>query len=170
MRRNFRAVLTILSLTAISLAGCADNDPLDLATPRQQAVVQTDPRAGNVPASNDDLAQAKEYFRQSNFGLAEKLFRRAVETSPTDAEAWLGLAATHDELGRFDLADREYAQVVKRTGLTTALLNNRGYSYMLRGDLVHARRDFDAARRRAPDNAYLLNNLKLLDEKTAGRG
>jgi Flp pilus assembly protein TadD len=43
--------------------------------------------------------------RASNYGLAEKHFRRAVETHPRDAEG-IGLAASYDRLRRFDLAAR----------------------------------------------------------------
>ena len=46
---------------------------------------------------------------------------------------------------RFDLADRAYAQVEKLSGRHATLLNNRGYSYMLRGDLSKARADLSAA-------------------------
>ena len=47
---------------------------------------------------NDDLSLAKQYYRQGNYGLAERYFRRAVESGPRDAEAWLGLAASYDRL------------------------------------------------------------------------
>jgi Flp pilus assembly protein TadD len=48
-------------------------------------------------------------------------------------------------------------------GETPALLNNRGYSYMLRGNLVAARRDLLKAYQREPGNPIIINNLKLLD-------
>ena len=63
-------------------------------------------RLGSDP--NDDLNQGKKQFRANNFGIAERYFRRAVETHPRDAEAWVGLAASYDRLRRFDLADRAY--------------------------------------------------------------
>src|SRR5580700_6085426 len=44
---------------------------------------------------NDDLSLAKENFREGNYGLAERYFRKAVEAGPRDAEAWLGLAASY---------------------------------------------------------------------------
>src|SRR5262249_28330349 len=87
---------------------------------------------GNDP--NDDLNLGKKYFRSANFGLAERHFRRAVELHPRDLESWIGLAASYDRLRRFDLADRAYDQATKIAGPTTELLNNWGYSYMLRGD------------------------------------
>jgi Flp pilus assembly protein TadD len=118
---------------------------------------------------NDDLSLGKKYFRTGNFGLAEKHFRRAVEQHPRDAESWVGLAATYDRLKRFDLADRAYAQAVRIVGDTPEIMNNRGFSYMLRGDYQKARRTLLAAKSKAPDNPYIRNNLELL-EKTKRRG
>ena len=118
---------------------------------------------------NDDLSLGKKYFRTGNFGLAEKHFRRAVEQHPRDAESWVGLAATYDRLKRFDLADRAYAQAARIVGDTPELMNNRGFSYMLRGDYQKARRTLLAAKSKAPDNPYIRNNLELL-EKTRRRG
>ena len=43
-------------------------------------------------------------------------------------------------------------------------MNNIGYSYMLRGDYVAARRKFMQALHRDPGNPTVINNLKLLDE------
>jgi tetratricopeptide (TPR) repeat protein len=108
-----------------------------------------------------------------NFGLAERYFRRAAEKAPgnadRDAEAWLGLAATYDRLRRFDLADRGYAQVLKILGPTPEVLNNLGYSYLLRGDYRRARIKLAAARDRDPNNPYILNNLDLLDRDVRGK-
>ncbi len=117
---------------------------------------------GNDP--NDDLSMAKKYFRQGGFGLAERYFRKAVELHPRNAEAWVGLAAAYDRLRRFDLADRAYGQVIKLIGPTPEVLNNQGYSYMLRGDYRRARTTLLAARAKSPENPYIRNNLELLAE------
>ena len=113
---------------------------------------------------NDDLSLGKKYFRAANFGLAERHFRRAVELHPRDAEAWVGLAASYDRLRRFDLADRAYGRPSTIVGPTPELLNNQGYSYMLRGDYrARARRPCWRRRRKDPANPYIKNNLELLD-------
>ena len=117
----------------------------------------------------DDLSLGRKYFRAANFGTAEKHFRKAVELHPRNAEAWLGLAASYDRLRRFDLADRAYAQAARIVGETPEIMNNRGFSYLLRGDYVRARRVLEAAHARAPDNPYIRNNLELL-EKAQRRG
>jgi Flp pilus assembly protein TadD len=113
---------------------------------------------------NDELSLGKKHYRANNFGLAEKHFRRAVELHPRDAEAWLGLAASYDRLRRFDLADRAYAQAIGIVGPTVAILNNQGYSYMLRGDYKRAHAALAAAQRKDPTNKYVQNNMRLLEE------
>jgi Flp pilus assembly protein TadD len=130
--------------------------PPGVAGPAEPALLGSDP--------NDDLSLGKNYYRTSNYGLAEKHFRRAVELHPTDAEAWLGLAASYDRLRRFDLADRAYAQAIRIVGPTVAILNNQGFSYMLRGDFRRARQKLIAAQRKEPENKYVANNIRLLEE------
>ncbi len=117
----------------------------------------------------DDLNLGKKQYRAGNFGLAEKHFRRAVELHPRDAEAWIGLAASYDRLKRFDLADRAYDQATGILGATPEILNNRGYSYLLRGDYGRARVTLLAARAQDPQNPYIQNNIELL-EKSARSG
>ena len=118
---------------------------------------------------NDDLSLGKENFREGNYGLAERYFRKAVESDAKDAEAWLGLAAAYDRLRRFDLADRAYEEVIRIMGPTAEILNNQGYSFMLRGEFVRAREILLAARARAPGNPYIENNIALLDESARSR-
>lgn len=122
---------------------------------------------------NDDVELGKRHFREQNYGLAEKHFRRAVERSPgpaeRDTEAWLGLAASYDRLKRFELADRAYAQAIKIAGPTAEILNNQGYSYMMRGDYRRARAKLAQAKSRDPENPYIQNNIELLERHTSRR-
>lgn len=119
---------------------------------------------------NDDLQLGKKYFRSNNFGLAEKSFRTAVEKHPNDAEAWLGLAASYDRLRRFDLADRAYQQVLRLVGRTPEVLNNLGFSYLLRGDYARAQKIFREAQAKDPHNPYIEANIHLLEESaTSGK-
>jgi tetratricopeptide (TPR) repeat protein len=113
---------------------------------------------------NDDLQLGKKYFRSGNFGLAEKSFRTAVEKHPRDAEAWVGLAASYDRLHRFDLADRAYDQAIRIVGPTAAILNDQGFSYMLRGDYARAHKKLEEAQARDPSNPYVTANMRLLEE------
>jgi len=113
---------------------------------------------------NDDVSIGKKYFQQGSYGLAEKQFRKAVERHPRDAEAWLGLAASYDRLRRFELADRAYDQTIRIVGRTPEILNNQGFSYMLRGDYRRARTTLLAAKAKDPNNPHVASNLEMLEE------
>ena len=76
----------------------------------------------------------------------------------------------YDELKRYRLADRAYAQALKLIGPTPEFLNNRGYSYLLRGDLRRASQDLSEAQAKDPENEKIRNNLKTLDVRARGRG
>jgi Flp pilus assembly protein TadD len=144
------------------------------STAAHAAVGDSGPAVEPVPPftpsnPNDDLSIARMNFREGNYGLAERYFRKAVEAGPREAEAWLGLAASYDRLRRFDLADRAYAQLIGLSGRTPEILNNQGYSYMLRGDFRHAREILAEAQAKAPANPYIANNLALLEESVRTR-
>jgi Flp pilus assembly protein TadD len=51
-----------------------------------------------------------------------------------------GLAASYDRLRRFDLADRAYQEAIRIVGRTPEVLNDQGFSYILRGDYGRAQR------------------------------
>ena len=70
---------------------------------------------------------------------------------------------------RWDLADRAYGEALRLAGPTADLLNNRGYSYMLRGDIQRASQDLAAAAARDPGNEQIQNNLRALDARARKR-
>src|ERR671932_232237 len=72
------------------------------------------------------------------------------------------VASAYDRLKRFGAADRAYGRAVKLAGATPEILNNQGYSYMLRGDFKRAHRALLAARTLDPKNPYVQANLDLL--------
>jgi Flp pilus assembly protein TadD len=117
----------------------------------------------------DELSLGKKQFRAGNYALAEQHFRKAVEQHPNDAEAWVGLAASYDRLRRFDLADRAYKEATRIIGPTAEVLNNEGFSYMLRGEYRRSRATLKRAQELDPHNPYILNNLTLL-ERVARKG
>jgi len=127
---------------------------------REGATAAAAPRSSDP---NDDVSLGKKYFRAGNFALAERHFRRAVELHPRDVDSWIGLAASYDRQRRFELADRAYDQATKIAGPTAEILNNRGYSYMLRGDQRRARETLLEAQARDPGNVYVKNNLEMLE-------
>ena len=145
--------------------------PTQVAVRTETTVVEAEPAAARAvvtPLAKDEVALGKHYYRSGNFGLAEKHFRAAAESQPRNPEAWLGLAAAYDELRRFDLADRAYAQAIRIVGQRVEIINNQGYSYILRGDYKRARERLMLASVRAPDNPHVQANLQLL-AKRSGR-
>ena len=61
------------------------------------------------------------------------------------------------------MADQAYGQAIKLTGETVQILNDRGCSYPLRGDLAKARVYFLKAYQLDPGNLTVANNLQLLN-------
>lgn len=123
-----------------------------------------------VPGADgkDDVSRGRAQFRAGNYAEAEAAFDRAAKMNPRDAEAWLGLAACYDRMRRFELADRAYVQAAAIKGPTAEILNNQGYSYLLRGDYARARTTLTVARKKDPSNKFVQNNLQLLASKEGG--
>jgi tetratricopeptide (TPR) repeat protein len=173
-RNRARLVAQTVILAGLSLAIAACNEVGPLAG--SEDVSAASPHASSVPGENpgdvkyfpsdEPMRLAKERFHEGNFGLAQRYFQDAVEKAPKDVAAWIGLAASYDRLGRFDLADRAYRSAVKLSGRTVQILNNEGYSNMLRGNLKAAREKFNEALDREPNNPTIINNLALLDSST----
>ena len=141
----------------------ADDDPTVTGSVRPAASDAPAAATRKAQGNDDDLNIGKKQFSAGKFNLAERHFRRAVELHPRDAEAWLGLAASYDRLRKFELADRAYDQAIKIAGPTAEILNNRGYSYMLRGDPQRARQTLLEAQAQDPANTFVKNNLELLE-------
>jgi Flp pilus assembly protein TadD len=151
------------AVVVIGLAGC---QPTVTPAPVPDAVTLQNPGDVKYYPSDEPVRLGIQRFYEGNFGLAQKYFENAVEKTPKDATAWIGLAASYDRLGRFDLADRSYTAAARLVGDTPSLLNNEGYSYMLRGDLTKARAKFEAALRLDPGNATTINNIALLNQSS----
>jgi Flp pilus assembly protein TadD len=148
------------------LAGCNTfSEVVSAPAVDQVRPTPTVENAGDIKyyPSDHPVKLGLEYFQKGAYGTANRYFRDAVEKAPEDAEAWIGLAASYDKLRRFDLADQAYVQAIKLTGETVQILNDRGYSYLLRGDLPKARLQFLKAYQLDPTNPTVVNNLQLLD-------
>lgn len=146
---------------SVSLAGCAANDP-ELMT---SSLTDT-----SIPASFKLVEQAKLQFADGNYGSAVDAYAKTIEKDPLNADAWLGLAAAYDQIGRFDEADKAYSKVQELIGATPSVLNNLGYSYLLRGNLDRSRKTLEAAYKSDPSNPYILNNIDILNRRLATLG
>jgi Flp pilus assembly protein TadD len=150
-----RGIKIVAICAALALSGCQASsfDGLDTADLTSPAV---------NPAARD-IDTGKRQFRQANYGLAEKHFRKAVEIHAASPEAWMGLAASYDQLGRFDFADRAYEQLLKLAGRRPEIVNNIGYSHYLRGDQQKARELLMEARAGMADSTVVNANIALLN-------
>ena len=113
--------------------------------------------------SDEPVRMGLEQYNRGNYGLSQRYFKDAVEKAPRDVTAWIGLAASYDRLRRFDLADQAYTQAIRLGGVTVQILNDQGYSLMLRGNLSAARQKFMRAWQLDPGNPVISNNLELLN-------
>ncbi|MDU8913267.1 hypothetical protein RXV88_18515 [Aestuariicoccus sp. MJ-SS9] len=112
--------------------------------------------------SDDPIVVGKVLFRDEAYGRAYTKFKKALDVYPDDPAAWLGFAASADMLRRFDRADYAYRKLQPIIGNRIEFHNNYGYSLLLRGDLMGARRHFLKAYEIDPSNEYAANNLELL--------
>jgi Flp pilus assembly protein TadD len=111
----------------------------------------------------EDTQLGWAHLVSGNYGLAEQHYRRAVEATRQNGSAWIGLAASYDRLGRFDLADLAYRRALRLEGGNYVILNNWGYSHLLRGDYRAARRLLERAELLAPGDPTIANNIAVLD-------
>ena len=159
MKRSIKPALLAATLL---LGGCQSIDATGqarLATPTEEQYVSTD----------EPRRVGREQFARANYALAERYFQDAVERAPQDGDSWVGLAASYDQLGRFDLADRAYQRAAEIKGNTPQLLNNRGFSYLLRGDAARASALFRQALSSSPDNPTINNNITILKRAPLSR-
>lgn len=156
MRSSIAFRISVL-IFALFVGGCT-------ATDKKRHWWSAEDRELAVKRPSDNLLhQGKVHFRNRDYGLAEKYFRFAIEDNNSSVDAWLGLAASYDQLRRFDLAQRAYKIVIKQVGYTPTVLNNLGYHEMLRGNLSDARKYLDRAEQIDPGNPHVQNNFKLLE-------
>jgi Flp pilus assembly protein TadD len=154
-------MISFLAAT-LAVAGCQSTDGSGQL--RRNALPSVEER---YVATDQPQRLGRVHFERANYALAERYFQAAVEQTPQDGDSWVGLAASYDQLGRFDLADRAYGYAIKIKGNTPQLMNNRGFSYLLRGDVAHARTLFSQALSASPDNATINNNINIMKRTQA---
>lgn len=163
-----RIALALALLGAMApLAGCTtffggDSDFGNNAlTTQDLPAVPTDTLDGN-------LTNARLHFRNNDFGYAAAYYKQAVDMSPKNTEAYFGLAASYDRLGRFDLSDRVYAILRRFAGNSAQYYNNLGYSYLLRGNNTAALANFQRASALDPSNTVVASNIAALTPASTG--
>lgn len=156
-----RCGLFAVTAIALPLAGCSTAN-IGSFGPNKLEVASL--AANQTNTVDGALVEARNHFRSNNFGYSAAYYKKAVELSPKTAEGYVGLGASYDHLGRFDLSDRVYAALFKLSGGSAQYYNNLGYSHMLRGNLKGALANFSKAYKLDPDSTVVANNLQLLSD------
>ena len=151
----------VICISALLCAGCQTTTPLLEPTPTSTAASL--PLEDEYIQTNEPALLGRTQFERGYYGLSERYFREAVEKDPRDIDSWIGLGASYDKLKRFELADRAYGEASRLGGTSAALLNNMGFSYMLRGNFKRARTTYQKALQLDPKNEVVLNNIRILD-------
>ena len=99
----------------LTAAGCAAEGELKIRP-------IADPSAKLRPGA-DLLADARAQLVLGNVGLATEAFRRAVRQQPDNVDAYAGLAACYEAMGRYDLARRNYEAALALAPKNPALLD-----------------------------------------------
>ena len=156
-----------IALVALPLAGCSSALNGGSAYGTSGKVASLDlPSIGNITA-DAALTEARSHFKNNDFGYSAALYKKVIELNPKDPQGYVGLGASYDRMGRFDLSDRVYASLLVVSGATAQYYNNLGYSYLLRGNLTLALTNFRKAKAMAPDSVVVANNLQILAKASA---
>lgn len=150
-----------ITMAALPLGGCTmANFGASAFGNNKLQVADLDNKASYT--ANSALIEARGHFRNNDFGYSAAYYKRVVELAPNDPKGYVGLGASYDRLKRYDLSDRVYASLYKLSGGTAQYYNNLGYSYMLRGNLKAALKNFRKAMTLDPENVVIGNNVQLL--------
>lgn len=147
-------VFTTCMLSACVTGSVPDVDPVGSSYERVEV----------PPAGSDPVIPARQAFAAGNYAHAARYFEQALAEDPTRKEALLGVAASYDQIGRFDLSAPVYEKASSMMPGDPTLLNNMGYSHLLRGDLQSARSYFSRAAQMKPADPTIDGNRRLLVE------
>ncbi len=187
MTQGMKTILLAISLST-ALAGCSANTVMSHSsaidhtsvhsTKRDNADISHQRGSPGKPnyhhvsvkgnSSKVFISAGQEHFQNQNYGLAQENFEKAVEASSDNASAWLGLAASLDQLGKFKIADSAYKQLIQLKGNNARVYNNYGYSHLLRGDYSKARQYLSRAQEIDPSLEEVQGNIHLLEKTLHG--
>lgn len=100
-------------------------------------------------------------IRLGEQSVADSLTQCAVADTEATWRTWNALGVLADLKRDWAAADAAYAEAAKRSLDASYVLNNRGFSKLLRGDWMAAIEDFERAHAADPKSARIANNLEL---------
>lgn len=107
------------------------------------------------------VAEARGQFALGNIALALESFRKAARDDPDSADAYVGIAACYDRMGRFDLSRRNYETALAIAPGDPSLLA------ALAGSLDLQQLNVQAAKVRSEIGQRLAANATLAEQPTA---
>jgi tetratricopeptide (TPR) repeat protein len=120
-----------LMLLPIAIWGCASS----------KIAIRALPAFTNAPLADDQaLAKGRMLFDRGEFALAADAFRKAVRYNASSSDAYNGLAASYDQLGRYDLSRRYYELALAQAPEDGKILRNFARSMLRQGDALSARK------------------------------
>ena len=134
--------------------------------PKPRTVKQPDALslANGVPKptaeSHTTLARVQEASGHPEMALAS--FHAALELSPKDYGALLGLAHFHDRQGELDEAAKVYQRLLQHHPKAPQAHNDAALCHARRGDLAAARQSLERAISLAPEHPLYRNNLAVV--------
>jgi hypothetical protein len=122
----------LVSSTAIAVAACGGQQgKLEIrSTPKPLSQIER-----SVPQR---IAEARGLLALGNVGLALTSFRIAVREDPNSVDALAGIAASYDQMGRFDLSRRYYESALALAPADSQLLAAFAASLQLQGKTEEA--------------------------------
>jgi len=106
-------------------------------------------------------------FQTGDMKLAASLIGRATALSGASWRAWNARGAIADMDRDWAAADAAYEKAGQIAPDRAEIVNNRGWSRLLRGDWTRARDDFERAAQLDPKSTRIANNLELARDALA---
>jgi len=127
MKRKVAAAL----LLTVSAMGCTHSKLAVRALPAPESASMADAAS---------LAKGRMLFARGEFALAADAFQKAARYDPKSADAYNGLAASYDQLGRYDLSRRYYELALAQAPEDGRVLRNFARSMLRQGNQLAARK------------------------------
>jgi type IV pilus assembly protein PilF len=131
-------------LVTTVLAGCSGSSP---------------EKASQPAAGQTRLQLGLAYLAQGDLNAARQNLEKAVEASPQDYRAQLGMAFYEQRIGENSAAEQRYQQAMKLAPGNGTVLNNYGAFLCGLGQYVPAQQQFSAAAR-LPDYGQVADSLE----------
>lgn len=136
---------------------------LDLARSRYDQALTEFRQVEALPAVRADALEGQGLALALSGRTAEALpvLKKTVAEFPGQWRAWNALGGAYDEGRDWTDADDAYAHALAASDAPAMVINNRGYSRLLRNQLDEAAADFVEALRQRPDMEAARTNLRL---------